>query len=592
MPVAKPPPLVLSGCFEGRRPLSQPHPVGCSSVPDAGSPAASVVDASLSRCPDGFVMSDAQPLIRHSPPCSPTVSDSSLGYFNTHSPPLLNLSPNLSPAPNLHRVSPGYDLRESTRRQSLHDLHSSQHFVGLPQVVSSLRRDSASYKSESPSRKRRRLSNTMIGHWDSNDSPPSLQNPNVVLPHVEESGSGRRRKHLHRLPESLCISAEAPNYYRQRSRKSPPIMHKSFPATINSPMTGSPPVYCPTFLLCNPSVRDDMPPCSANSCQLVLEHPQIPVQPQHIGHHCPVSVFPGMDGLPPHIGVPISVATSHSLMTSTYHGSPGYSLHPIVHAVPGRVHPYPIQAPSLCLPTMENGRQCQPQHSMTSPAPQFVPVMSTGRQLCPQQSPLERSLDAAPSLLGIGAPLQVQTRYNAVPHHLNMVNLQESPVPVVPVSESMGLHQRPNIFMNGPQRWRRAPRTSLYPGFILHFLAMIGNPPPPHIARDLEGNGPEAENYEALLNLAERLGKPRGMMKCDIDQLPSYRFGTSAKRSDTDQTLCVVCMCDFDSHQVLRVLPCCHEFHSRCIDKWLKTNRTCPICRADPSEILKSTVAD
>ena len=56
---------------------------------------------------------------------------------------------------------------------------------------------------------------------------------------------------------------------------SPLNLHKSFPSTINSQMTGSPPVYCPTFLLCNPSVHNDLPPCSANGCQLVLEHPQV-----------------------------------------------------------------------------------------------------------------------------------------------------------------------------------------------------------------------------------------------------------------------------------------------------------------------------
>jgi len=35
----------------------------------------------------------------------------------------------------------------------------------------------------------------------------------------------------------------------------------------------------------------------------------------------------------------------------------------------------------------------------------------------------------------------------------------------------------------------------------------------------------EVENYEALLNLADRLGeaKPKGLTKADIDQLPSYR---------------------------------------------------------------------
>lgn len=39
-----------------------------------------------------------------------------------------------------------------------------------------------------------------------------------------------------------------------------------------------------------------------------------------------------------------------------------------------------------------------------------------------------------------------------------------------------------------------------------------------------------------------------------------------------DQTSCVVCMCDFEPRQILRVLPCSHEFHSRCVDKWLRVS--------------------
>lgn len=95
----------------------------------------------------------------------------------------------------------------------------------------------------------------------------------------------------------------------------------------------------------------------------------------------------------------------------------------------------------------------------------------------------------------------------------------------------------------------------------------------------------EVENYEALLNLAERLGeaKPKGLAKYEIEQLTSYRFNSEIKHSPMDQTSCVVCMCDFENRQMLRVLPCSHEFHAKCVDKWLKTNRTCPICRADAS---------
>lgn len=75
-----------------------------------------------------------------------------------------------------------------------------------------------------------------------------------------------------------------------------------------------------------------------------------------------------------------------------------------------------------------------------------------------------------------------------------------------------------------------------------------------------------------------------------------------------DQSSCVVCMCDFELRQLLRVLPCSHEFHAKCVDKWLRvsalkckikvtinlkysityityqSNRTCPICRGNASD--------
>jgi len=127
-----------------------------------------------------------------------------------------------------------------------------------------------------------------------------------------------------------------------------------------------------------------------------------------------------------------------------------------------------------------------------------------------------------------------------------------------------------------------------YPGFLLNVLAMLSNPAlhPELAANDVN----EAENYEALLSLAERLGevKPKGLPKSDIEQLPSYRFSSEEGSSNqNDQTVCVVCMSDFETRQLVRVLPCSHEFHAKCVDKWLKTNRTCPICRGDAANYFQ-----
>ncbi|KAM9253701.1 RING finger protein 44 isoform 2-T5 [Dugong dugon] len=132
------------------------------------------------------------------------------------------------------------------------------------------------------------------------------------------------------------------------------------------------------------------------------------------------------------------------------------------------------------------------------------------------------------------------------------------------------------------------PPPPYYPSFLPYFLSMLPMSPTamgPTISLDLDVDDVEMENYEALLNLAERLGdaKPRGLTKADIEQLPSYRFNPDSHQSE--QTLCVICFSDFEARQLLRVLPCNHEFHTKCVDKWLKANRTCPICRADASEV-------
>jgi len=87
---------------------------------------------------------------------------------------------------------------------------------------------------------------------------------------------------------------------------------------------------------------------------------------------------------------------------------------------------------------------------------------------------------------------------------------------------------------------------------------------------------------QALLSLAERLGevRSRGLTSSDIDQLRCYQYSAAGDRksdedssgSVLDQTSCVVCLCDFEPRELVRALPCQHEFHAACVDQWLKVS--------------------
>jgi hypothetical protein len=43
---------------------------------------------------------------------------------------------------------------------------------------------------------------------------------------------------------------------------------------------------------------------------------------------------------------------------------------------------------------------------------------------------------------------------------------------------------------------------------------------------------------------------------------------------------CAVCLCQFEDNDILRLLPKCqHAFHVDCVDLWLASHSTCPLCR-------------
>ena len=51
-----------------------------------------------------------------------------------------------------------------------------------------------------------------------------------------------------------------------------------------------------------------------------------------------------------------------------------------------------------------------------------------------------------------------------------------------------------------------------------------------------------------------------------IERIPSYRYSSK----DSKNGSCVICMMEYSNREKLRRLKCEHNYHSKCIDRWLK----------------------
>lgn len=77
-----------------------------------------------------------------------------------------------------------------------------------------------------------------------------------------------------------------------------------------------------------------------------------------------------------------------------------------------------------------------------------------------------------------------------------------------------------------------------------------------------------------------------GIDRTVVESLPLFRF--QSLKGHKDGLECAVCLTRFDPTELLRLLPKCkHAFHVECVDTWLDSHSTCPLCRyrVDPEDI-------
>ncbi|CAK9136221.1 unnamed protein product [Ilex paraguariensis] len=86
-----------------------------------------------------------------------------------------------------------------------------------------------------------------------------------------------------------------------------------------------------------------------------------------------------------------------------------------------------------------------------------------------------------------------------------------------------------------------------------------------------------------------RIPAPGGEIQSSFENsmaelIPAHKFqrGKASIVGGEDETVCAVCLSEFEEGEELRTLPeCLHSFHAPCIDMWFYSHANCPMCRAD-----------
>jgi len=63
-----------------------------------------------------------------------------------------------------------------------------------------------------------------------------------------------------------------------------------------------------------------------------------------------------------------------------------------------------------------------------------------------------------------------------------------------------------------------------------------------------------------------------------LNELPETEIG-DISRLDSEKRNCLICLENFETGDKATMLPCIHMFHSNCIQEWLKSKNTCPLCK-------------
>ncbi|KAL7585811.1 RING-H2 finger protein ATL66 [Lactuca sativa] len=107
------------------------------------------------------------------------------------------------------------------------------------------------------------------------------------------------------------------------------------------------------------------------------------------------------------------------------------------------------------------------------------------------------------------------------------------------------------------------------------------------VVRSRSSSADNAVSTSSLTRNSPPSSQPQGLDAATINSIPITIYHrspttTGLSSSETNESSeCSICLGVFEEGDKVKVLQsCCHCYHCDCVDKWLITHSSCPMCRA------------
>ena len=89
---------------------------------------------------------------------------------------------------------------------------------------------------------------------------------------------------------------------------------------------------------------------------------------------------------------------------------------------------------------------------------------------------------------------------------------------------------------------------------------------------------PELFSDDISLNISEKNDEDEDTYTKLISYIPVFNCKDKKKEKENNNK-CIICLSDFEIGDKKSTLPCLHFFHPDCIERWIKRQKYCPICK-------------